>query len=121
MLARYLAALYVILPQMDTIGLSGVLFLCILGVPYNFWGSSDFGYSFQYSLCEMDPFLFHFLRVLIILCLCLCKASAKFGVRVRAPHHVGHFLSIFSSVHDYRDSTFVCRKYDDGVVFFQCL
>ena len=36
MLARYLAALYVILPQLDTIGLSVVLFLCILGVPYNF-------------------------------------------------------------------------------------
>ena len=33
MLARYLAALYVILPQLDTIGLRGVLFLCILGVP----------------------------------------------------------------------------------------
>ena len=62
MLVRYLAALYVILPQLDTIGLSGVLFLCILGVPYNFWGSSNSGYSFQYSLSEMDPFLFHFLR-----------------------------------------------------------
>ena len=62
MLARYLPALYVILPQLDTIGLSGVLFLCILGVPYHFWGSSNSGYSFQYSLSEMDPFLFHFLR-----------------------------------------------------------
>ena len=74
MLARYLAALYVILPHLDTIGLNGVLFLCILGVPYNFWGSSDFGYSFHYSLSEMDPFLFHFLRVLIILFLYLCMA-----------------------------------------------
>ena len=46
---------------------------------------------------------------------------AKFGVRVRVPHHVGNFLSVFGSVHDYRGSTFVCRKYDDGVVFFQCL
>ena len=75
MLARYLAALYVILPHLDTIGLNGVLFLCNLGVQYNFWGSSDFGYSFQYSLSEMDPFLFHFLRVLIILFLYLCMAS----------------------------------------------
>ena len=31
---------------------------------------------------------------------------AKFGVLVHVPHHVGHFLSIFGSVHDYRDSTF---------------
>ena len=62
MLARYLTALYVILPQLDTIGLSVVLFLCILGVPYNFCGSSNSRYSFQYSLSEMDPFLFHFLR-----------------------------------------------------------
>ena len=46
---------------------------------------------------------------------------AKSGVRVRVPHHVGHFLSILGSVNDYRGSTFVCRKYDDGVVFFQCL
>ena len=46
---------------------------------------------------------------------------AKCGVRVCVPHHVGHFLSIFGSVHDYHGSTFVCRKYDDGVVFFQCL
>ena len=75
MLARYLAALYVILPQLDTIDLSGVLFLCILGVPYICWGSSDSGYSFQYSLSEMDPFLFHFLRMLIILFLYLCVAS----------------------------------------------
>ena len=75
LLARYLAALYVILPQLDTIGLSGVLFLCILGVPYNFWRSFDCGYSFQYSLSEMDPLLFHFLRMLIILFLNLCVAS----------------------------------------------
>ena len=46
---------------------------------------------------------------------------AKFGVGVRVPHHVGNFLSIFGSVHDYHGSTFVCRKYDDGVFFFQCL
>ena len=46
---------------------------------------------------------------------------AKSGVRVRIPHHVSHFLSIFGSVYNYRGSTFVCREYDDGVVFFQCL
>ena len=46
---------------------------------------------------------------------------AKSGVRVRIPHHVGHFLSIFGSVYNYRGSTFVCREYDDGVVCFQCL
>ena len=46
---------------------------------------------------------------------------AKSAVRVRVPHHVGHFLSIFGSVHDYRGSTFVYREYDYGVVFFQCL
>ena len=62
-LARYSAALYVMLPQLGTLGLRGVLFLCILGVPYNFGGSSDSGYSFQYSLSEMDPFLFHFFRI----------------------------------------------------------
>ena len=72
MLARYL---YAILSQLDTIGLSSVLFLCILGVPYYFWGSSDSGYSFQYSLSEMDSFLFYFLRMLIILFLYLCMAS----------------------------------------------
>ena len=77
MLARCLAALYVILPQLDTIGLIGVLFLCILGVPYNFWGSSDPGYSFQYILSEMDPFLYHFLRMLIILFLYLCLAISS--------------------------------------------
>ena len=77
MLARYLAALYVILPQLDTTGLRGVLFLCILGVPYNFWGSSNSGYSFQYSLSEMDPFLYHFLRMLIILFLYLCVAISS--------------------------------------------
>ena len=38
MLASYLAALYVILPQLDTIGLSGVLFLCILSCPIQFVG-----------------------------------------------------------------------------------
>ena len=32
---------------------------------------------------------------------------------------IGHFLSIFGSVHDYRGSTFVCKEYDDG--FSQCL
>ena len=31
---------------------------------------------------------------------------AKCGVRVCVPHHVGHFLSIFGSVYDYRGSTF---------------
>ena len=75
MLTMYLAALYVMLPQLDTIGLSSVLFVCILGVPYHFWGSSDSGYSFQYSLSEMDPFLFHFLRMLNIWFLYLCVAS----------------------------------------------
>ena len=73
MLAMYLAALYVILPQLHTIGLRGVLFLFILGVPYNLFGSSDSG-CFQYSLSEMDPFLYHFLRMLIILFLYLCLA-----------------------------------------------
>ena len=38
---------------------------------------------------------------------------AKSGVRVRIPHH--------GSVYNYRGSTFVCKEYDDGVVFFQCL
>ena len=51
MLARYLAALYVILPQLDTIDLRGVLLLCISGVMYNLRGSSKSGYS----LSEMDP------------------------------------------------------------------
>ena len=74
-LARYVAALDVILPQLDTICLRGVLFLCILSVPYNLEGSSDSGYSFQYSLSEMDRFLFHFLRMLIILFLYLCVGS----------------------------------------------
>ena len=55
MLARYLAALHVILPQLDTIDLRGVLLLCILGVPYNFGCSSESGHSFQYNLSEMDP------------------------------------------------------------------
>ena len=54
MLAMYLAALYVIQPQLDTIDLRGVLLLCILDVPYHLGGSSDSGYSFQYSLSEMD-------------------------------------------------------------------
>ena len=77
MLAMYLAALYVILPQLHTIGLRGVWFLFILGVPYHFCGSSDSGYSFQYSLSEMDPFLYHFLRMLIILFLYLCLAISS--------------------------------------------
>ena len=54
MLARYLAALYVILPQLDTTGLRGVLFLCILGDPYDVGCSSDSGHSFQYSLSEIE-------------------------------------------------------------------
>ena len=75
MLARYLAALYVILPQLDNIGLRGVLLLCILGVPYNLGVSSESAYSFQYSLSEKDPFLFHFLRMLISLFLYLYLGS----------------------------------------------
>ena len=51
----------------------------------------------------------------------MCGVFAESGVRVHIPHCVGRFLSIFGSVHDYRGSTFVCREYDDGVVFFQCL
>ena len=40
-------------------------------------GSSDSGYSFQYSLSEMDPFLYHFLRMLIIRFLYLCVAISS--------------------------------------------
>ena len=98
MLARYLPALYVILLQLDTIGLSGVLFLCILGVPYNFGGSSDFGYSFQYSLTEMDPFLFHFLRVLIILFLYLCMTSLLSLVYVFVSPTMSVIFSLYSVV-----------------------
>ena len=98
MLARYLAALYVILPHLDTIGLNGVLFLCILGVPYNFWGSFDFGYSFQYSLSEMDPFLFHFIRVLIILFLYLCMASLLSLVYVFVSPTMSVIFSLYSVV-----------------------
>ena len=47
MLARYTAALYVILLQMDTICLRGVLVLCILGVQNNLGDSSESGHSFQ--------------------------------------------------------------------------
>ena len=72
MLARYLAALHTLLPQLDTKGLRCVLVLCILGVPYNVVFSSESGYSFQYSLSDMDPFLIHFLRMLISLFLYLC-------------------------------------------------
>ena len=48
----------------------------------------------------------------------MCGVFAKSGVRVHILRHVTHFLSIFGSVHDYRCSTFVCREYDDGVIFF---
>ena len=98
MLGRYLAALYVILPHLDTIGLSGVLFLRILGVPYNFLGSSDSGYSFQYSLSKMDPFLFHFLRVLIILFLYLCMASLLSLVYVLVSSTMSVIFSLYSVV-----------------------
>ena len=54
MLTRHLAALYVLLPQLDTINLRGVFFVCILGGHYTLGGSSDSGYSFQYSVFEMD-------------------------------------------------------------------
>ena len=47
MLARYLAALYVILLQLDTIGLRGWLALLISGVPYSFGGFSESGYNLQ--------------------------------------------------------------------------
>ena len=59
MLARCLAALHVILPQLHTIGLRGVLFL------------------FPVQLSEMDPFLYHFLRMLIIRFLYLCVAISS--------------------------------------------
>ena len=121
-LASYLAALYVMLPQLDTIGLRGVLFLRILGVPYNFGGSSDSGYSFQYSLSEMDPFLFHFLRMLIILFLYLCVGSFLSLVYVFVSPTMSVIFSLdIRQFHDYRGSTFVCREYDDGLVCFQCL
>ena len=97
-LARYLAALYVMLPQLDTIGLRGVLFLGILGVPYNFGGSSDSRYSFQYSLSEMDPFLFHFLRMLIILFLYLSVGSWLSLVYVFVSPAMSVIFSLYSAV-----------------------
>ena len=121
-LASYLAALYVILPQLDSIGLSGVLFLCILGVLYNFWGSSDSGHSFQYSFPDMDPFLFHFLRMLIILFLYLCVASllslVYVFVFVFVSPTMSVIFSIFGSVYDYCGSTFVCRSMMMELSFF---
>ena len=88
---------------------------CVL---YNFWGSSDSGYSFQYSLSEMDPFLFHFLSMLIILFLCLCMGSLLSLVYLFvSPTMSVIFLSIFGSVYNYRGSTFVCRK----VWWWSCL
>ena len=65
---------------------------CVL---YNFWGSSDSGYSFQYSLCEMDPFLFHFLRMLIILFLCLCMGSLLSLVYVFVSPTMSVIFSLF--------------------------
>ena len=97
-LARYFAALYVMLPQLDTIGLRGVLFLCILGVPYNFGSPSDSGYSFQYSLSEMGPFLFHFLRMLIILFLYLCVGSLLSLVYVFVSPIMSVIFSLYSAV-----------------------
>ena len=97
-LARYLAALYVMLPQLDKIGLKGVLFLCILDVPYSFGGSSDSGYSFQYCLSEMDPFLFHFLRMLIILFLYLCVGSLLSLVYVFVSPTKSVIFSLYSAV-----------------------
>ena len=88
MLARYLAALYVILPQLDTICLSGVSYTI-------FGGSSDSGYSFQYSLSEMDPFLFHFLRMLITLFLCLCMGSLLSLVYVFVSPTMSVIFSLF--------------------------
>ena len=98
MLDTNLAALYVILSQLDSIGLSDVLFLCILGVPYNFLGFSDSGYSFQYSFPEMDPFLFHFLRMLIILFLYLCVASLLSLVYVFVSPTMSVIFSLYSVV-----------------------
>ena len=98
MLASYLAALYVILPQLDSIGLSGVLFLCIFGVPYNFWDSPDSGYIFQYSFPEMDPYLFHFLRMLIILFLYLCVVSLLSLVYMFVSPTMSVIFSLYSVV-----------------------
>ena len=98
MLASYLAALYVILSQLDSIGLSGVLFLCVFGVPYNFWDSPDSGYIFQYSFPEMDPYLFHFLRMLIILFLYLCVAYLLSLVYVFVSPTMSVIFSLYSVV-----------------------
>ena len=97
-----------------------MLFLCILGVPYNFWGSSDSGHSFQYSFPETDPFLFYFLRMLIILFLYLCVASllSLVYVFVFVSHTMSVIFSIFGSVHDYCGSTFVCRSMMMELSFF---
>ena len=98
MLARYLAALYVILPQLDTLGLRGVLVLCILCVSYNCGGASDSRYSFQYSLSEVDPFLFHFLRMLIILFLYLFVGSLLSLVYVFVSPIMSVIFSLYSVV-----------------------
>ena len=118
-LATYLAALYVILPQLDSIGLSGVLFLCILGVPYNFWGSSDSGHSFQFSFPEMDPFLFHFLRMLIILFLYLCVASLLSLVYVFV--FVSPTMSVIFSLYSVVFMITAALPFFAGVWWWSCL
>ena len=65
---------------------------CVL---YSVWGSTDCGYSFQYSLSEMDPLLFHFLRMLIILFLCLCMGSLLSLVYVFVSPTMSVIFSLF--------------------------
>ena len=87
------------------------------------WVLPTLGIASSTVFSEMDPFLFYFLRIIVdhSVFVFVRGVFAKSGVCVRVPHHVGHFLSIFGCVYDYRGSTFVCREYDDRVVFIQCL